>query len=269
MLNRPCLKHLRLPLALALLLGSCLPFSGAHAQDVSGRDIMVRVDERPDGDDRTSELSMTLVNRRGRERIRRVVSWRKDYGKDSRKLMRFKKPADVAGTAFLSWDYDDPDKDDDRWLYMPALRNTRRISGEATNDYFMGTDFTYDDMGDRNVDEDTHTLLREEVLNGRSCWVVASVPVDPTDMYTKKMAWIDKEKDLPVKTDYYDKDGHLKTYTVDTVENIGGYWTVTAMHMENHVEHHKTLMTFREVRYDTGLKDSQFKVNALSRGLRR
>lgn len=267
-MNRRCVRQLSIPLC-TLLIGMFFSVSWVHAQDISGRDIMVLVDECPDGDDRISELSMTLINRRGRKRIRQVVSWRKDYGKDTRKLMRFKKPADVAGTAFLSWDYDDPDKDDDRWLYMPALRNTRRISGEATNDYFMGTDFTYDDMGDRNVDEDTHRLLREETLEGVDCWVVESVPVDPTDMYTKKINWIDKEKDLPLKTEYYDKDGHLKTYTVDTVEKIGGFWTVTAMRMENNVEHHTTLMTFRDVRYDTGLKDSQFKVNALTRGLRR
>ncbi|WP_300668626.1 outer membrane lipoprotein-sorting protein [Desulfoluna sp.] len=267
-MNRLSARQLTIALSI-LLIGILLPLSWVHADDMSGRDIMVRVNDRPDGDDRIAELSMVLINRRGRERVRQVISWRKDDGKDARKLMRFKKPADVAGTAFLSWDYDDPDKDDDRWLYMPALRNTRRISGDATNDYFMGTDFTYDDMGDRNVDEDTHRLLREESLGKTPCWVVESVPVDPTDMYTKKINWIDTEKYLPLKTDYYDKDGHLKTYAVDTVKNIEGIWTVTAMHMENHVEHHKTLMTFREVRYDTGLKESQFKVNALSRGLRR
>ena len=266
---QPCTKQ-RITLFLFALLATLLiPPSEVQAVTYSGRDIMERVEDRPDGNDRISELSMTLINRRGRQRIRKVVSWRKDYGKDTRKLMHFKKPADVAGTAFLSWDYDDPDKDDDRWLYMPALRNTRRISGEATNDYFMGTDFTYDDMGDRNVDEDTHRLLREEPIGETPCWVVESIPVDPTDMYTKKINWIDKEKFLPLKTDYHDKDGLLKTYAVETIEQIGGFWTVTGMRMENHVESHKTLMTFRKVRYDTGLKDAQFKVNALSRGLRR
>jgi len=262
-------KQLKIPLGIILFIGMLLSFSQVHAEDCSGREIMVMVDERPDGDDRIAELSMTLVNRRGRQRIRQVVSWRKDYGKDTRKLMRFKKPADVTGTAFLSWDYDDPDKNDDRWLYMPALRNTRRISGDATDDYFMGTDFTYDDMGDRNVDEDTHSLLRKEPLGETPCWVVESVPVDPADRYTKKINWIDKEKKLALKTDYHDKDGLLKTYVVDTVEKINGFWTVTAMHMENHVESHKTLMAFRKVRYDTGLKDTQFRVNALSRGPRR
>ena len=69
--------------------------------------------------------------------------------------MVFEKPADVKGTAFLSWEYDDPKKEDDKWLYMPAMKKVRRISGASKNEYFMGSDFTYDDMGDRNVEEDT------------------------------------------------------------------------------------------------------------------
>ena len=77
--------------------------------------------------------------------------------------MFFTYPGDVNGTGFLTWDYDDMSKDDDKWLYLPAMKKTRRISGSSSKtDYFMGTDFTYNDMGSRNIDEDTHTLLREE-----------------------------------------------------------------------------------------------------------
>ncbi|MCG8472461.1 MAG: outer membrane lipoprotein-sorting protein [Desulfobacterales bacterium] len=258
------------PAILAILtLFLLAPFcSAAEAPHPTGRDIMVWVDEKPDGDNRISTVRMTLVNRRGRKRIREMSSWRLDEGKDTKKLMRFKKPADVEGTAFLSWDYDNPDTEDDRWLYMPALRNTRRISGKANDDYFMGTDFTYDDMGDRNVDEDTHTLLREETVENTPCWVVSSVPVDPTDMYTQTINWIGKETKTPLKKEYYDKDGLLKTYTAESIENIDGFWTVTAMRMENHSENHKTLMRFSGVKYNTGMKKNLFRVNALVRRTR-
>jgi hypothetical protein len=138
-----------LAVLLALVLGSF-----AQAANLTGRDIMVRVDNRDDGETQKAKMTMTLINKVGDKRIRKVVSYRKDYGKDSKAMMIFASPGDVRGTGYLSWEYDDQNKDDDRWLYLPALRKIRRISGSSNSDYFMGTDFTYDDMGDRNVDED-------------------------------------------------------------------------------------------------------------------
>lgn len=83
--------------------------------------------------------------------------------------MFFEYPGDVKGTGFLTWDYDEPGKDDDKWLYLPAMKKTRRISGSsARQDYFMGSDFTYDDMGSRSVDEDTHELLGRKSSMGTS-----------------------------------------------------------------------------------------------------
>ncbi|MBO4804796.1 MAG: outer membrane lipoprotein-sorting protein [Paludibacteraceae bacterium] len=116
--------------------------------------------------------------------------------------MFFLYPSDVKGTGFLTWDYDQANKDDDKWLYLPAMKKTRRISGSSSKtDYFMGTDFTYDDMGRRNLEEDTHTLLREETLNGHKCWVLQSSPKKAGDIYTKRISWIRQDCLIPVKVD--------------------------------------------------------------------
>lgn len=231
-----------------------------------GREIMVMVDERPDGFDKKAEIKMTLTNHRKRQRIREIVSFKKEYGKDSKKLMYFKKPADVKGTAFLTWDYDEIEKDDDKWLYMPALRRVRRISGSSNNDYFMGTDFTYDDMGDRNVDEDSHTFIREEKTDGIDCWVVESIPLGEDELYTKKNLWVRKDALVTIKTEYFDKNGLMKIFRVTGLEKISGFWTVTKMEMENIVEEHKTEMEIKNTRYNENLKDSLFKVAAISKG---
>lgn len=110
------------------------------------------------------------------------ISYSVDVGrakKDRKSIMFFQYPGDVKGTGFLTWDYDDPSRDDDKWLYLPAMKKTRRISGSsAKQDYFMGSDFTYDDMGSRHVDEDTHKLLGEESIGGHKCWQLESVPKD-------------------------------------------------------------------------------------------
>ncbi|MGD9211410.1 MAG: outer membrane lipoprotein-sorting protein, partial [Desulfobacteraceae bacterium] len=149
---------------LAVLL--CCNSLYAKTTEASGKQIMTRVDERPDGDDRTSTITMTLINKSGRKRVRQVENYSKDYDKDKKSIMVFKTPADVRGVAFLSWEYDIPSREDDKWLYMPAMKKVRRISGSSKNEYFMGSDFTYDDMGDRNVEEDKHTLLGEESIDG-------------------------------------------------------------------------------------------------------
>lgn len=160
----------------------------------TGRDIAQKVKDRPDGDTRQSELSMKLINKRGAVRERRLVSYSIDVGeekRDRKSIMFFEYPGDVKGTGFLTWDYDEPGKDDDKWLYLPAMKKTRRISGSsARQDYFMGSDFTYDDMGSRSVDEDTHELLGEEIIDGYKCWKLESVPKDKRDIFSRKIALI-------------------------------------------------------------------------------
>jgi hypothetical protein len=227
---------------------------------------MSRVDDRPDGNDRKSVLTMTLINKSGRKRIREVESFSKDFGKDSKSVMLFKKPADVSGTVFLTWEYDDPTREDDKWLYMPAMKKVRRISGASKNEYFMGSDFTYDDMGDRNVEEDTHTLLGEENVGGHDCWKIESIPVNPEDIYTRKLLWVCKAADMVIKAEYYDKDGLLKIYKALDFRKQDGLWTLFRSEMDNVSRHHKTVMTVDAVQYDSGIRDHLFRVSTIQRG---
>lgn len=238
----------------------------ADQKPMTGREVMVLEEERPDGDDRTSVLKMTLINKRGSKRVREISSYSKDYGKDKKSVMVFDRPADVKGTAFLSWEYDDPSREDDKWLYMPAMKKVRRISGASKNEYFMGSDFTYDDMGDRNVDEDSHKLLGEESVDGHLCWKVESVPIDPDDMYTRKVIWVSRDMHMVLKAEYYDKDGLLKVYRVLDFGRVGGFWTHRHSEMENVVRKHRTVMEFSAIQYDTGLEDGLFKVSSIQRG---
>ncbi|MCK4396193.1 outer membrane lipoprotein-sorting protein [candidate division WOR-3 bacterium] len=242
-------------------------FAYAQPGELTGRDIMIKVDNRPDGDDRTMTMNMTLINKQGKTRERTVLSFSKDYGKDSKSIIYFKKPADVKGTGFLSWEYDDPNKDDDRWLYLPALKKIRRISGSSKNDYFMGTDFTYDDLGDRSVDEDNHTFLREKEIDGTICWIIESIPKNKDDMYSRVIKWIRQDALMPVKVEFYDKQGNfLKILTVSDIRKQDGIWTAFRMEMDNIQDKHKTILEITEMHYNQGLKDNFFKVSTLESG---
>ena len=248
-----------------ILFAAVALIAAVNINALSGRDIMIKVDERDDGDTRKSFLSITLINKRGSIRVRNVISYSKDYGKDSKKIMYFTKPEDVEGTCFLSWEYDDVSKEDDKWLYMPALRKERRISGKSSNDYFMGTDFTYDDMGDRNVDEDNHTLKGEDVFSGKSCWLIESVPVEAGE-YTYKKVWVCKETCMVIHVEYYNRVGLLKVLTCGKIDKIDGIWTACEMVMENKQENHKTVMEFSEISYNKPVKDSLFSVASIKKG---
>lgn len=243
--------------------------TSAFAQ--SGREIAQKVKDRPDGDTRQSELTMKLVNKRGSTRERKLVSYSIDVGKDKKdrkSIMFFAYPGDVKGTGFLTWDYDQQGKDDDKWLYLPAMKKTRRISGSsARQDYFMGSDFTYDDMGSRNVDEDVHILLGEETIDGHECWKLESTPKDNRNIYSKKIAWIRQDCLIPVKVEYYDKMGKLhRRLEMSDIAQVEGFWIAGKMHMTNVQTKHQTILKIKNPKYNIPMEEAKFNVTTLEKG---
>ena len=248
---------------------AALLVAAAQMNAQTGRDIVQRVKDRPDGNTRYAEMQLTLVKKNGDKRDRKMVSWAMDEGKDTKKIMFFTYPGDVKGTGFLTWDYDQTGKEDDKWLYLPAMKKTRRISGSSSKtDYFMGTDFTYDDMGGRNVDDDTHKLLREETRDGHKCWVVESVPKDAREIYSRKISWIRQDCDAGIYVEYYDKLDKLhRVLTVQDLQQVQGYWTVMKMEMKNVQSGHSTQITVTGPKYDIAVDKSLFTVAKLEKGL--
>ena len=239
------------------------------AAEQNARDIMIKVKDRPDGDTRSSSMEMKLVNKSGNTRVRKITSYAMDVGEDTKTIMFFLYPNDVKGTGFLTVNYDDVNKEDDKWLYLPALKKTRRISGKSSKtDYFMGSDFTYDDIGKRNVDEDTHKLLREESADGFDYYVVESTPKKEGEIFSKKLVWIRKDCDVVAKVEFYDKLGKLHRQMVSSdIKKVDGFWTVGKMEMKNVQTGHSTELLFLDPKYNIQLDSKIFSVNKLERGL--
>ncbi|MCR5312256.1 MAG: outer membrane lipoprotein-sorting protein [Bacteroidaceae bacterium] len=253
----------------ALLLTALMAVCNIHAADISGRDIMQKVKNREDGDTRYSTIEMTLIKKSGQKRIRKLESWAMDIDKDTKKIMFFTYPGDVKGTGFLTWDYDDTNKNDDKWLYLPAMKKTRRISGKSSKtDYFMGSDFTYNDMSTRNVDEETHTFLREEILDGHKCWVIKSVPKDKDEIYSSRITWIRQDCLVSVKAEYYDKLNKLhRRFTASNIKIVQDIWTTGVMNMENVQTGHKTIIQIGNPKYNVKVEPTLFTVTKLEKGL--
>ncbi len=241
----------------------------AGEQMPDGLAVMQKVYNRAAGKDMQADLTMTLRNSRGATRMRSIKQFRKTAREVEKKLMFFLKPADVRNTAFMNWSYTEPGRNDDQWIYLPALKRIKRISSSGRSDYFMGSDFTYDDLGDRHPSEDTHTVTGTEIVDGQKCLIVKSMPREEGYLYSRTVTWVIDGVWIGLKKDFYDTEGNLlKTLRVKEYREVDGYWTVTQTEMHNVQRDHTTRMELSDIDYDTGLKDDLFSERAMQRGLR-
>ena len=237
------------------------------AQELTGKEIIKKVYEQPTGDDQVADLTMTLTNKSGKQRVRKIKQFTKDLGEVEKSIMFFLSPADVKNTSFMSWSYDS-DQSDDQWIYLPALKKTKRISSDSKSDYFMGSDFTYDDLGDRKLENDTHKLLREETIDGKECFVVESVTKDEDYMYSKTITWILKDNFIGYKKEFYDEDEDLlKILSIKKYEEFSGFLIITNSEMKNVQKNHKTSMVLSDVQVNIGISASKFTERIMMRGL--
>jgi outer membrane lipoprotein-sorting protein len=258
------------PLKMTVLLLSLIFISNLqiNAQQLTGLEIIENVYNRDVGEDMTADLTMTLTNSSGDNRVRQIKQFSKDFGDLEKKIMFFVSPADVKNTSFMNWSYEEEGKDDDQWIYLPALKKTKRISSDSKSDYFMGSDFTYDDLGDRQPNQDSHKFLHEEKINDEDCYVVESISKDKDYMYSKTITWIIKDKWIGLKKEFYDEDEDLlKILKVNKYEDIGGFWIITNTEMKNEQNDHKTIMILKNVKINTGIDDGKFTERIMTRGI--
>ena len=254
---------------LAALVGS----SSAFAELPSGRDVMLRVDARDDGDLSAQDLEMVLIDRKGGERVRLLRAYSRDDGEDVHSIMFFLSPADVEDTGFLTYDYD-ADRDDDQWLYLPALRKTKRIATGDKSGSFMGSDFSYADLTTREVDAYDWKLMKQIELGGHSVWQIEGIPktkeeIDETG-YTKMLVFVRKDIDVLVRAVYWMKKGsRLKYFDVKKLEQIDGIWVPTEMHMmtrKGKTTLHRTRMRSTNVSFGQTFPEGFFDVRQLEKG---
>ncbi len=248
------------------------------ADDQEARAIMEKADARDDGDDQVSEMEMILIDKRGKERIRKIHTFSKDKGEDILRLMFFLHPADVKDTAFLTFDYDDHDKDDDQWLYLPALRKTKRIASTDKSGSFMGSDLTYSDMTSRNLEDYDYGFYekaKEKDVRGVKTWVIWSIPrskdiIEETG-YEKSLIFVRKDNFFVIRALHWVRDGGYKKYMdVKKLDLIDGIWVATEMHItkkKGKKTAHKTILKLSNVKFNQALDFDIFSTRRMEKGL--
>ena len=258
-------------LLISLLL---LPASSAAAELPDGAEVAKRINARDEGASSSQTMVIETTDRRGRSRNRETRIFRKYVGEEKRTAIFFESPRNVKGTAFLTIDYSEAGRDDDLWLYLPAARKVRRISMSNRGQYFLGTDFTYEDMKKATkvgIEDYNWKTVGEEIVDGRRCFIVEAVPVNEKVAkelgYGRSRQWIDAEIWIFRKVEVWDVAGNeLKTLTFSDIRKVQDIWTVHSIEAKNHKTGHRSLLTFSDVDYASKVSDDLFKPQTLQHG---
>ena len=251
-----------------LLILLSLPFSvQAGTPQQRGLEIATEAERRDSGfHDSTASMKMLLRNKQGQESTRDIrVRTLEQVDDGDKSLTIFDQPADVKGTAFLSFTH--KTGPDDQWLYLPALKRVKRISSRNKSGPFMGSEFAYEDISSQELEKYTYKYLRDEMFQGMDCFVIERDPVDENSGYTRQVVWIDKAEYRPQQIVYYDrKNAKLKTLVFsDYRQYLDTYWRAHVMEMENHQTGKSTRLTWSDYRFQTGLTERDFNRNNLDR----
>ena len=260
--------------SLAFTMVSQLSFAVTTSQQIEeqaaqekGMGIFMESKARDTGwEDFTADMLMTLRNEQGQKSEREVKMKSLEQLDDGDKsITMFNKPKDVRGTTFLS--YSHPVGADDQWLYLPSLKRVKRISSRNKSGPFMGSEFSFEDLGSFEIEKYSYKYLEDEVIEGMDNYKVEQYPLDENSGYSKRIVWVDKQQYRIVKVEFYDrKKSLLKTLSYhDFKLYLDKYWRANTSTMVNHQNGKSTELKWDNYVFRTGLEEADFNRNALRR----
>ncbi len=232
--------------ALALLIGLAAgPATGAADPVAAGLEIARKADAANQGFvGEKGTMTLELINAHGEVTKRKMnmeVLEGTDDGDKSRSV--FEWPADVKGTKLLTWTH--KKGDDDRWLYLPAVKRIKRISSSNKSGSFMGSEFAYEDFSSQELEKYTYKLLDEPKQGGRDTWRMERIPVEKDSGYARQIVWTDKEYLNPLRIEYFDRKNELlKVATFEGYKKFGKFWRFGIIRMDNLQTKKKSVLTW-------------------------
>jgi hypothetical protein len=256
----------------AIMTFCCLSvFQLAICQELTGYDIMKENDKQYDFSTEENTMTMELINSNGQKRVRSVLRFsKKDENKNTQMLIRFLSPADVKGSGYLSIEHSKTDES--RYLYLPALKTARRISAGEDSDNFMGSDFTYEDLDELDLDKFTFKHTGSEKVDDTDCHVIEVNPDENTKKtsgYSKRIYFINKATFVTYRVDFYDKRNTLfKNLVLKDIKlvNDNNLYRPYVWIMQNLKTKHQTILKFEYFKINETVSDDLFTVRSLERG---
>jgi len=230
---------------------------------LSGQHIMEDANNTLIAKDIVADITMTLINKNGSQRVREISIKSKEDNNLNKSIMHFTFPADVEGTGFLMIETESGDTD--MWLYLPELKKVRKI------DSFMGSDIAYSDMEDKPLRDYTYNRYEDVTIDDEDCYVIEAVAADDSVKsdtgYSKIIYWISKDKMIPLRAVFFDlKEDYLKDMRIKNIQEIKDTWIPTLIEVFDVKKEHKTIMELKDIEIDTNPADSYFTQQYLKRG---
>ena len=228
----------------------------------TGLEIAKMVDRVDVPIDSQEELIMVLTNKKGKSRTNKMIS--KSIDNNQKQIIWFLEPKDDRGVAFLKIEHDN--KDDEMQMWLPAFKKVRRISAKKKGDAFMGSDLSYEDLSNRDLDENNYQRLNDEKWNNKDCFVLKTIPKNETrSSYSEHVSWIDKATLTLLKERSYDRRGDLAKEKEFEYEKRGEYDLIKRVFVKDIHTNHTTEVLFTDIKVDSGLKDDLFHEKNLKR----
>jgi hypothetical protein len=253
---------MRLLVLCAVALLAAAGLAAAPQARLTADQVARNVQDRDTGRDSRAEMRMKLFDRRDRARDRALSLLTLRRAAGDRSLIRFTYPNDIRGTGFLVWEH--PQGDDERFLYLPSLGRVRRIAGSEAQESFVGSDFSYEDIGGREFDDYTYTLADENASwaspqGPRPAYRLESRRKDSSVEFPRVVSLVLKDSFVVVQADVYNRRNEKqKVYTVKRIDQIQGIWTVLESVMTNDLDRTRTELVVEKIAYNTGLTEAAF-----------
>ena len=250
------------------------PLATQGINALSGRDILDQVSERHDQAYEFEIQDMILVDKAGNKEQREMHRYKRDLSAgSSRYVSIFLAPSGIKGVSLLTWKH--ADRDDDQWMFLPAYgKKMKRIAKGGRKNYFMGTDYTFEDLAAEEKDKFSYQRLADEQQNGIALFVVKSTAIDKTSKkqtaYAFRKLWISQETFLVMRIDFFDRRERLikRQINLEPVQIEGDLWRHNRIEMEHFQNQHKTITIVRSRRFDSdAVPEKAFKERSIINGL--
>ncbi len=239
----------------------------ALSYGLTGLEVMQKQKELQQASDEQETIQMKLTDKKGNVKEREIVRYSmKTAGGLNKIMIVFLKPGDVKGTGLLTWEQ--KDREDDQWLYLPELGKEKRIASGGKKTKFMGTDFAFEDLRPENLSTHKYELVGSEQVEGNDCFMVEAMPEGKEAKesgYSKRKLWVRKDIHFTVKVEYYDKTGKLiKVQESKSPKQVSGtVWRSDEIVMKDIGDAHQTSLSIRSRALNKGLKEDFFSLRQL------
>jgi hypothetical protein len=240
----------------------CLAGPAAFAQDA--RQIMEESQKRTRAESEHYEGSLQVFGAKGKISDKRWTFDRLGSHGASKSVIRFTEPPDVKGVALLVVNH--PDRASDQWMWTPAIQRDRRVALQDRSQRFFGTDFSFEDLEERDVDQYDYSMDGEEALDGVPCWrIVAKPRRTKTSQYTESRVWVRKDNYAYQQLENLIRSELVRRLKYRDIQNVQGIWTARTLEMTDLRRNSRTVLTLDKLEYNQPMSDQDFTLQALRR----